>query len=71
MPPGAARGHFGDGPRDVVFEQALSIDNIFVMSLLFHSFRVPVKYQHRILFWGILGAIVFRVSVWSGPPFTE
>src|ERR1700755_3240196 len=49
-----------------LLEQALSIDNIFVMSLLFHSFRVPVKYQHRVLFWGILGAIVFRIVMLGG-----
>jgi tellurite resistance protein TerC len=49
-----------------LLEQALSIDNIFVMSLLFRSFRVPMKYQHRVLFWGILGAIVFRVVMLGG-----
>lgn len=49
-----------------LLEQALSIDNIFVMSLLFNSFRVPVKYQHRVLFWGILGAIVFRIAMLGG-----
>jgi len=49
-----------------LLEQALSIDNIFVMSLLFRSFRVPVKYQHRVLFWGILGAIVFRITMLAG-----
>jgi tellurite resistance protein TerC len=49
-----------------LLEQALSIDNIFVMSLLFRSFRVPPKYQHRVLFWGILGAIVFRISMLGG-----
>ena len=49
-----------------LLEQALSIDNIFVMSLLFRSFRVPIKYQHRVLFWGILGAIVFRVVMLGG-----
>lgn len=49
-----------------LLEQALSVDNIFVMSLLFHSFRVPVKYQHRVLFWGILGAIVFRIIMLGG-----
>ena len=49
-----------------LLEQALSIDNIFVMSLLFTSFRMPPKYQHRILFWGILGAIVFRVTMLGG-----
>jgi tellurite resistance protein TerC len=49
-----------------LLEQALSIDNIFVISLLFHTFRVPMKYQHRVLFWGILGAIVFRVAMLGG-----
>jgi tellurite resistance protein TerC len=49
-----------------LLEQALSVDNIFVISLLFQSFRVPAKYQHRILFWGILGAIVFRVAMLGG-----
>jgi len=49
-----------------LLEQALSIDNIFVMSLLFRSFRVPTKYQHRVLFWGILGAIGFRIAMLGG-----
>ena len=49
-----------------LLEQALSVDNIFVIGLLFHSFRVPVKYQHRVLFWGILGAIGFRVTMLGG-----
>src|SRR5512140_693487 len=42
-----------------LLEQALSVDNIFVISLLFQSFRTPLKYQHRVLFWGIIGAIGF------------
>jgi tellurite resistance protein TerC len=49
-----------------LLEEALSIDNIFVMSLLFTSFRVPARYQHRVLFWGILGAIFFRVAMLGG-----
>ncbi len=49
-----------------LLEYALSVDNIFVISLLFHSFRVPVKYQHRVLFWGIMGAIVFRLTMLAG-----
>jgi TerC family integral membrane protein len=49
-----------------LLEQALSVDNIFVIGLLFHSFRVPVKYQHRVLFWGIIGAIGFRVTMLGG-----
>ena len=52
-----------------LLEYALSVDNIFVISLLFHSFRVPTKHQHRVLFWGILGAIVFRLGMLGGGAF--
>lgn len=41
-------------------EYALSVDNIFVIAMVFGYFRVPKKYQHRVLFWGILGALVMR-----------
>lgn len=41
-------------------EKSLSLDNIFIMSLIFSSLGVPRKYQHRVLFWGILGAIIMR-----------
>jgi tellurite resistance protein TerC len=43
-----------------LIELSLSIDNIFVIAVIFSSFRIPKKYQHRVLFWGILGAILFR-----------
>lgn len=43
-----------------LIEYALSVDNIFVMILLFVSFSVPKAYYHRVLFWGVLGAIVMR-----------
>jgi tellurite resistance protein TerC len=43
-----------------LIELSLSIDNIFVIALIFASFKIPQKYQHRVLFWGILGAIIFR-----------
>ncbi len=52
-----------------LLEQALSIDNIFVMSLLFRSFKMPLKYQHRVLFWGIIGAVFFRVAMLGGGAF--
>jgi tellurite resistance protein TerC len=42
-------------------EKSLSIDNIFVMIMIFSYFRVPDAYQHKVLFWGILGALVMRV----------
>ena len=43
-----------------VIEKALSVDNIFVFVLIFRFFRVPAAYQHRVLFWGILGALLMR-----------
>jgi tellurite resistance protein TerC len=43
-----------------LIEYSLSVDNIFVFVLLFSAFRVPAEYQHRVLFWGILGAIIMR-----------
>jgi tellurite resistance protein TerC len=41
-------------------EKALSVDNLFVFLLIFTYFKVPAEYQHRILFWGVLGALVLR-----------
>ena len=43
-----------------LIEKALSVDNIFVFVLVFSYFRVPLAYQHRVLFWGILAALVMR-----------
>ena len=43
-----------------IVEQSLSLDNIFVITLIFSYFGVPPQFQHRVLFWGILGAIVMR-----------
>jgi tellurite resistance protein TerC len=43
-----------------LIEKSLSVDNIFVFVLLFSYFRVPARYQHKVLFWGILGALVMR-----------
>ena len=43
-----------------LIELSLSIDNIFVIAIIFSSFKISQKYQHRVLFWGILGAILFR-----------
>jgi tellurite resistance protein TerC len=43
-----------------LLEKSLSVDNIFVIFLIFTSFRIEPKYQHRILFWGIIGAIILR-----------
>jgi tellurite resistance protein TerC len=43
-----------------LIEKALSVDNIFVFLLIFSYFRVPPQYQHKVLFWGIIGALVMR-----------
>jgi tellurite resistance protein TerC len=58
-----------DGPHDALLfltgylvEQSLSVDNLFVFWVIFQYFHVPRKLEHRILFWGILGALVFRLS---------
>ncbi len=43
-----------------LIELSLSIDNVFVIAVIFSSFAIPQKYQHEVLFWGIIGAVVFR-----------
>ncbi len=55
-----------------VIEKALSVDNIFVMIVIFQSFRVDPRHYHRILFWGILGAIVMRFAfIFAGVALVE
>ncbi|WP_234040929.1 TerC/Alx family metal homeostasis membrane protein [Micromonospora coerulea] len=50
-----------------LLEKALSIDNVFVFALLFGYFRVPAGYQHKVLFWGVVGALAFRlVFIFAG-----
>ncbi len=46
-----------------VIEYSLSVDNIFVFVMLFTYFRVPAEYQHKVLFWGIIGALVMRATM--------
>ena len=46
-----------------MIERSLSIDNIFVFILLFSFFAVPAKYQYKVLFWGIIGALIMRVAL--------
>lgn len=43
-----------------LLELSLSVDNIFVIAVIFRSFAIPQKFQHRVLFWGIIGAVFFR-----------
>ena len=45
-----------------LIEKSLSVDNLFVFALLFSFFAVPVEFQHRVLFWGVLGALVCRAA---------
>lgn len=60
--------YFWHGPKSVlefatgyVIETSLSVDNLFVFLLIFRYFRVPAAHQHKVLIWGILGAVIMRV----------
>ena len=63
-----------DGPQPALefltgylIEKSLSVDNIFVFVLIFSYFKVPARYQHEVLFWGILGALVMRaIFIFAG-----
>ncbi|HMJ24179.1 MAG TPA: TerC family protein [Pyrinomonadaceae bacterium] len=46
-----------------LIELSLSVDNLFVFLLIFSYFKVPPKYQHRVLYWGVLGALVMRIAM--------
>ncbi|MDZ7689944.1 MAG: TerC family protein [Balneolaceae bacterium] len=55
-----------------LIEKSLSVDNIFVFLLVFSYFKVPAKYQHKVLFWGIFGALVMRfVFIFTGVALLE
>lgn len=55
-----------------LIELSLSVDNLFVFLLIFSYFRVPKKYQHRVLFWGIMGALVMRmIMIFLGAELVE
>ncbi|HYF02501.1 MAG TPA: TerC family protein [Patescibacteria group bacterium] len=55
-----------------LIEKSLSVDNLFVFLLVFSYFRVPAQYQHKILFWGIIGALVMRgVLIFVGAALIE
>lgn len=50
-----------------VLEKSLSVDNVFVFAVIFTYFAVPATYQHRVLFWGIMGALIFRaIFIFAG-----
>jgi len=66
---GAATGEYFSG---YLIEKSLSVDNVFVWALLMTYFKVPSKYQHRVLFWGIFGALVMRaVFIFAGVALIE
>jgi tellurite resistance protein TerC len=55
-----------------LIELSLSVDNLFVFLLIFTFFKVPKKYQHRVLFWGIMGALVMRmIMIFAGAELVE
>jgi tellurite resistance protein TerC len=61
---GAAFGEYLSG---YVIEKSLSIDNVFVWAVIFSTFAIPARYQHRVLFWGIFGALAMRaVFIFAG-----
>lgn len=50
----------GDYYAGYLIEKALSIDNVFIFAMVFAAFAVPKEHQHKVLFWGVIGALVFR-----------
>jgi tellurite resistance protein TerC len=66
---GQAAGEYISG---YLIEKSLSVDNVFVWALILSYFRVPTRYQHRVLFWGIFGALVLRaVFIFAGVALIE
>jgi tellurite resistance protein TerC len=66
---GTATGEYFSG---YLIEESLSIDNVFVWALLLAYFKVPQMYQHRVLFWGIFGALILRASfIFAGVALIE
>jgi tellurite resistance protein TerC len=53
---------FGEYISGYLIEKSLSVDNVFVWAILFSSMAIPVKFQHRVLFWGIFGALTLRAG---------
>ncbi len=55
-------GAFGEYLSGYLTEKALSVDNVFVWAILFTSMRIPARHQHRVLFWGVFGALFLRAG---------
>jgi tellurite resistance protein TerC len=63
---------FGEYISGYLIEKSLSVDNVFVWSILFATMGIPVKYQHRVLFWGIFGALAMRAGfIFAGAALIE
>jgi tellurite resistance protein TerC len=66
---GAAAGEYYSG---YLIEKSLSVDNVFVWALVLSYFKIPPRYQHRVLFWGIFGALVMRaIFIFAGIALIE
>jgi tellurite resistance protein TerC len=66
---GAAAGEYLAG---YLVEKSLSVDNVFVWAVLFTTFAIPLRYQHRVLFWGVFGALVLRaIFIFAGVSLIE
>ncbi len=53
---------FGEYLSGYIIEKSLSVDNVFVWAIIFSTFAIPLRYQHRVLFWGIFGALTLRAA---------
>jgi tellurite resistance protein TerC len=63
---------FGEYMSGYVIEKSLSVDNVFVWAVIFSTFAIPLRYQHRVLFWGIFGALVLRaIFIFAGTALIE
>jgi tellurite resistance protein TerC len=60
---GVSAAEFGTG---YLLEKALSVDNLFLFALLFAAFQVPARNQHRVLYWGVVGAMIMRAVMIAG-----
>jgi tellurite resistance protein TerC len=64
---GVGGAAFGEYISGYLIEKSLSVDNVFVWAMLFSSMAIPLKYQHRVLFWGIFGALALRaIFIFAG-----
>jgi tellurite resistance protein TerC len=66
------REHALEFSTGYLIEKALALDNIFVFVVIFRALRVPAAYQHRVLYWGVFGALLLRAAfIWAGGAFIQ